>query len=205
MTASINTLFRWLMLSLSLAAALPAYAGRGDKAKPPVKSGPVVGSRRVIFHPLVVNGEHKGKKYSVVQTWYHWPAVLVFARTESEPLSELVRRLDREAQKAREHKRTFGVAAVCISEDAKFPEKLGKWAAKEGFKRALIAVEWSPGGPPKAWRIAADADVTVIFLERVTVKAVRGYRKGELDRKQVNRIMKDVVPFAHGKRTKEES
>src|SRR5262249_52271255 len=82
------------------------------------------------------------------------------------------------------------VLLVMLSDDDDLEERLKDFARVQGFKHVSLSMD-DPGGPP-AWRLAKDADVTVILYNRRTVAANHAFRKGGLDEKAIATVMADL-------------
>ena len=61
---------------------------------------------------------------------------------------------------------------------------------KENIKSLVLAIDNVAG--PQAYNIAKDAEVTVVLYNKRTVKANYAFRKGELNEKAVEAIVKDI-------------
>ena len=64
------------------------------------------------------------------------------------------------------------------------------YAKKENIKSLVLAIDNVAG--PQAYNIAKDAEVTVVLYNKRTVKANYAFRKGELNEKAVEAIVKDI-------------
>ena len=112
----------------------------------------------------------------------------VFAREITPALTSLVKKLE---QAAVDHKDAKVAAwVVILSDDDKMEDKLKELADKEKVKKTILAVE-SPAGPP-AYKIAKDADVTILLYEKKKVKKSFVYEKGKLTEKDADKIATEV-------------
>ena len=79
---------------------------------------------------------------------------------------------------------------VILSDDEKMEAKLKELADKENIKKVILAVE-SPAGPPD-YKIAKDADVTVLLYEKKKVKTNVVFEKGKFTEKSADEIAAKV-------------
>ena len=63
-------------------------------------------------------------------------------------------------------------------------------AAKEGLKKIVLSID-NPSGP-KDYKVAKDADVTVVLYTRQQVKVNYAFKKGELKDKDIDKIVSEV-------------
>ena len=114
--------------------------------------------------------------------------VCVFARQTSEPLASLVKQIDAEIAKNSQLK-SF---VVFLTDDAdETASKLKEMAEECGLKNVPLTVVENPAGPPH-YKIAQDADVTVMMWRGTQVKANHAYPKGGLTESEVKSIMADL-------------
>ena len=159
----------------------PWSAGAGD----PCVSGPQVGQRPGPYSFLVATGPERGQPTCYVCETAEKPAVIVFARSVSDPLARLLAACD-EAVAARP-KDAMRAWMTVLGEKTIGLDDLGRWATKAGVKSVPVGVFDDPVGPP-SYRLADDADVTVILFENRKVMANFAFRKGELDEPAVKRV-----------------
>jgi len=167
---------------------LSAVALAGDAPK----SGLQVGDSATPFDVQDVTGPNKGTTLCYRCQYGSSPVVCVFTRSTGEPLAKLVKALDAEVAKNPEL-RTFVVA---LTDDADATSKtLKAMAAAEKVKSVPLTVIEGPAGPPD-YKIAKDADVTVMMWENGEVKANHAFAKGQLDAKAIAAVAKDVSKIA---------
>ena len=70
-------------------------------------------------------------------------------------------------------------------------EALGKWAKQTGLKTMPVGVFDDPVGPP-SYKLANDADLTVILFVNRKVTANFAFRKGELDNMHAKQIQEAI-------------
>ncbi|MCS7046798.1 MAG: hypothetical protein NZO58_10615 [Gemmataceae bacterium] len=160
------------------------------QAEGTAKSGPAVGTQVPgPFHPLNINGENAGQKACLYCAHGANPVAVVFAREVSPPLTDLLKKL--EAATVKYSKESLGSFAVFCNDKEGLKEQLEKLAADLKLKNVVLALD-APSGP-KDYKIAKDADVTVILYEDFTVRFNHAFKKGELNATAVDRIVADVA------------
>jgi hypothetical protein len=115
---------------------------------------------------------------------------VVFARETSDGLTSLVKKIEA-ATTERKGLRSF---VVFLTDEEGTEKKLKDLAAKEGLKNTILTVD-NPAGPP-AYKIARDADVTVVYYVRHSVKANHAFKKGELKEAGVEAAVQDLDKIA---------
>jgi hypothetical protein len=113
-------------------------------------------------------------------------------------LTSLVKKID--AATAKNDTQKMGSFVVFCSDDEGLEKKLKGLAEKEKLEKVVLTID-NPTGPPK-YKIAKDADVTVILYNRGEVKANYAFRKGELKDKDIEKILGDLPKILSEKETK---
>jgi len=113
---------------------------------------------------------------------------MIFAREVSDPLTSLVKKIDAETVKHKSDR--MGSFVVFLNDDEKLGDQLKTLAEKQGIKKCVLTID-NPAGPG-AYKIAKDADVTVVLYENRSVKANYAFKKGELDAKAIERIVAEI-------------
>jgi hypothetical protein len=161
----------------------------GLNAADAVKSGPQVGETVPgPFHPLNINGESAGQKACLYCKNGTNPVAMIFAREVSEPVTTLIKKVDAATVKNKDC--SLGSFVVFLGEDKKLEEKLKEVAKKEDLKHTVLSID-NPAGPPN-YKVAKDADVTVVLYVNHTVKSNYAFQKGQLKDKDVERIIADL-------------
>jgi hypothetical protein len=177
-----------LVLSCLLCWGGTVVAGEGR-----LKSGPQVGKGLSgPFNPVnVTNADLPGRagtRNDYTEQYGADPVVLIFARELSGPLATLARRLD--VAVARNRAARLRAIVVVLSEDGGLEEKLQTLARKEGINNVSLAFMDPPG--PKHYQLADAADVTAILYKKRTAAANHAFKKGELDEKAIEAVLRDV-------------
>jgi L-lactate utilization protein LutC len=116
------------------------------------------------------------------------PVAMIFARDVSDGLTSLVKKLEEATAKNREA--LMGSFVVFCSDDEKLEKALKEQAEKLKLKNVILALD-NAAGPP-GYKVAKEADVTVVLYVRHEVKANYSYKKGELTAKEVDKIIADL-------------
>jgi hypothetical protein len=116
--------------------------------------------------------------------------VAIFARDITDNLASLVKQVDE--QVAKNEKQKMAAFVVLLSEDADAAApKLEELAKKQGIKHVPLTIFDGESGP-SGYKIAKDADVTVLLWKDQEVKANHAFKKGELNAKGVTAIVTDT-------------
>lgn len=113
---------------------------------------------------------------------------MVFVREASDGLTSLVKKLDGEVGS----KKSAGLKAfiVFLSDEDNMEKKVKDLAEKNNIKNVSLAVDNTTG--PKQYKIAKDADVTVVLYRAHQVKSNRAFKKGEFTDKSVDTVVNDL-------------
>ena len=179
-----------------LAVAGIAVALACVHADEPVKSGPQAGDDIPgPFHPLNVTGEQAGKKHCLFCENGAGPVAIVFARTVTPSVTKLIKKIDAETTKNK--KGGMGSFVVFLNSDEKLAKELATLASKEGIKTTVLTID-NPAGPAR-YKIAKDADVTVLLYSDFTVRANHSFRKGELNDKGIGQVAQSIPKILNSK------
>jgi hypothetical protein len=173
---------------LGLAAALVAgVASAAEK----LESGPQVGkSVPGPFEPLNVTGKEAGNKYCLYCSNGSHPVAMIFAREVSPELKTLITKIDAATVKHSDAKMGSFVVFLGDEEDKTFEKDLKKMADEAGLKKIVLSIHDKTG--PAKYKIAKEADVTVVLYTDHEVKANYAFKKGELKAQNVEQIVADV-------------
>ena len=141
-----------------------------------------------IFEPLNVTGEHAGEPYCLVCENGLSPVAMIFARDVSEPLMDLLAKIDAATEKNRAAQ--MGSFVVFLSDDLSLKGKLEQAAKERKLKQIVLAID-APAGPD-GFAVAKDAEVTVVLYDRHVVKANHAFRAGELTAAAQEKILADL-------------
>ena len=165
-------------------------------AAEPIKSGPQVGDKVPgPFEPFNVTGSNAGEECCLFCKFGNDPVVMIFAKDISDPLSALTKKIDELGVKYK--KADLGSCVIFWQKGAALRPALKTLAEKQGLKEIVLAT-LEKG--PTDYAISKDADVTVILYTGAAVKANYAFRKGELDEKAIEAIVKDVAKILPSKK-----
>ena len=126
---------------------------------------------------------------------------MIFAREVSDSLTSLVKQID--AATAKNSSCHLGSFVVFCNDDEKLEGKLKDLAKKENLEHIVLTID-NPQGPQR-YKVAKDADVTVVLYDRHKVKANYAFKKGELHDEDVSKIVADVTKILPDKSKLEKS
>jgi hypothetical protein len=113
---------------------------------------------------------------------------MIFAREISDNLSSLLKKIDSATV---EHKADhMGSFVVFCSDDESLEKKLKDLAKRENLKKIVLTID-NPSGPPR-YKVAKDADVTVVLYNNRKVMANFAFKKGQLKSADVDKIVGDL-------------
>jgi hypothetical protein len=154
-----------------------------------VKSGPQVDQQLPgPFEPLNVTGEAAGQKYCLYCSNGVNPVAMIFAREITPAVTRLLREID--TATAKNAGASMGSFVVFCANNEGLEKQLKELAKKESLKKIVLAID-NPAGP-EDYKIAKEADVTVVLYVERTVKANYAFKKGELAEKDVETVVKDL-------------
>ena len=114
---------------------------------------------------------------------------MVFARDLSAPVTSLVKKIEACTAKNAKDKKMCSFA-VFMSDEEGLDKKLKDFAEKEKIEKCALTID-NPSGP-SPYKIAKDADVTVLLYLDKHVKVNHAFKKGELNDEAIAKILKDV-------------
>ena len=191
-----NTPFKHVLVA---ALIWPMATSAQVLAIEPLKSGHQSGEELSdVFEPLNVTGPHAGDLHCLVCENGASPVAMIFARELTDPLLKLIARIDEVTGKHKDQE--MGSFVVLLSEDEELKGKLEAAAKKLALKHTILAID-APAGPD-GFKIAKEADVTVVLYERHKVQANHALAKGELTNQAIEAILADVPKILPAKKSK---
>jgi len=159
-----------------------------------LKSGPQAGENAFIpLFPVIVFHAEQPKRVGIrsdfVEEYGGSPVVVIFARTVSDPLNILAKRLDAELAKHKQDGAKVHAYLVMLSDEEGLQNKLKDFAQRHRIKNISLAVDRND---PSGWKLAKNADITIILYNRHKVQANHAFRKGELNEKTVDVVLDDL-------------
>jgi hypothetical protein len=117
--------------------------------------------------------------------------VAVFAREVTDDLTSLVKQIDAVVGKNEDKKMASFVVVLTEDADGVAP-KLEAIADKEKITNTPLTIFDGTAGPP-SYKIAKDADVTVLMWQGLSVKVNHALAKGELKADTIKKIVADTA------------
>ena len=178
---------RWLTMAV---LAIPAAALGAE----PCVSGPRVGQRPGPYSFVMSTGEQRGKSHCYICETEDRPAVIVFARSLSDPLGKLAAGLDK-ARATHKASDLRGWVTLLAEDHSKLDGDAVAWAKKHAVRTLPVGVFEDVEGPP-SYRLHKDADVTVLLFVKQKVVANHAFRAGELTDAKIAAILKELPKIA---------
>lgn len=153
-----------------------------------VKSGLEPGSSVPAFNVKDVTGPSKGKSLCYRCRYGGRPVVSVFARTVDDNLAQLIKQVDYQVGK-NEQMKAF---VVLLTDDPDTAEpQLAEWAKKHKIANTPLTIFDGPSGPPD-YKIAKQADVSVMMWVDGAVQVNHAFAKGKLSKASIKSVVGDT-------------
>jgi hypothetical protein len=175
---------RLLVLSLCLLGAIATSV----RAEGPCVSGLKVGQRPGPYSFVVATGSERGQSTCYICETADRPAVVIFARSLSDPLGKLVARLDTAVGENKKSELRAWVTFLSNDQPALDPQVV-EWGKKHAIRQVPLGVFENEVGPP-SYRLARDADVTILLFVKQKVVANFAFRSGELNEERTGEVLK---------------
>jgi transcriptional regulator of nitric oxide reductase len=172
--------------ALTLALALPVALIAADA----LKSGLPVGDQVPAFNVRDITGPNKGKTLCYRCKYGDRPVVAVFTRKVDDTVNELVKKIDAQVGK-NEAKKMAAFVVVLTDEPDVLEPKLEAVAKDAKVEHTPLTIIEGQTGPPD-YKLAKDAEVTVMMWVDSTVKVNHAFEKGKLDKGAIETIVKDT-------------
>lgn len=182
-----------MLRTAAISALLIAVAAGATE---PVASGLRPGQRPGPYSSLVSVGPERGKAHCFICATADRPAVIVFARTLSDPLGKLARGLDKVLADRKDVELRAWVTFLSDDQTALDP-KVVEWSKKHSLRQVPLSVFEDVVGPP-SYLLGRDADVTVLLSLKQKVVRNFAFRAGELNDERIAEILK-AIPRIAGK------
>jgi hypothetical protein len=156
----------------------------------PVASGLRPGQRPGPYSSLVSVGTERGQSHCFICATADRPAVIVFARTLSDPLGKLTRGLDKALADHKDAELRAWVTFLSDDQTALDP-KVVEWSKKHSLRQVPLSVFEDEVGPP-SYLLSRDADVTVLLSVKQKVVRNFAFRAGELNDERIAEILKNI-------------
>lgn len=160
------------------AIILSLCAAAGLRADDPCVSGLPPGQRPGPYTFVVSTGKERGQLTCYICETGDKPAVLIFARTLSRELGQLVSELDKVVADPK-NAPLRGWVTFLSDDQPKLDPQVVEWGKTHAVTAIPLGVFEDPDGPP-AYRLTREADVTVLLFVNQKVVANFAFRAGEL-------------------------
>jgi hypothetical protein len=160
------------------------------RADNPCVSGLNLGQKPGPYTFVVSTGKERGQLTCFICETADNPAVLIFARTPNKELGELVVGLDKAIGDPK-NAPLRGWVTFLSADQPKMDPQVVEWGKSHAIKSMPLGVFEDPDGPP-SYRLAKDAEVTVLLFVKQKVVANFAFRAGELDDKAREQVLKSV-------------
>jgi hypothetical protein len=163
-------------------------------AAEPVASGLRPGQRPGPYSSLVSVGMERGQSHCFICATADRPAVIVFARTLSDPLGKLARGLDKALADHKDVELRAWITFLSDDQTALDP-RVVEWSKKHSLRRVPLSVFEDEVGPP-SYLLSRDADVTVLLSVKQKVVRNFAFRAGELTEERIAEVLKAIPQLA---------
>jgi hypothetical protein len=155
-----------------------------------LESGLKVGDHPGAFQVKDVTGPSAGTSLCYRCKFGARPVVSVFVRDVNPELAKLIKQVDDVV--AKNEDKNMAAFVVVLAEDAdKVAPKLEEMAKANGIKNVPLTIFDGEAGPD-GYKIAKDADVSVMMWNKSEVKSSVALEKGKLNADAINTIVADT-------------
>lgn len=176
---------------MALTLLVFASAAGAARAIDPCVSGVQVGQRLGPYTFIVATGKERGQLTCFICETADKPAFVIFARTPSTELGKLAHDLDKIVSDSK-NAPLRGWITFLSNDQVKMDPQIVAWGKKHAVKTVPLGVFEDADGPP-SYRLASDADVTILLFAKQKVIANFAYRNGELTDSARKDVL-DAVP-----------
>jgi hypothetical protein len=179
-------------LTMAVVGIVAAAIGAGA-ALAEVTSGQQVGESvgamtvtKVTGNPL--DGVPDGKTLCYRCKMGSRPVVMVFARTADTGLAKLLKKLDEEIEEHQSAKLT-GFVNMLGTDAESLKKETAEFVKLHGIERIAFVVPEESANGPTDYKIAPDADLTVVCFKGGKVQANHAFAKGQLTDEKIDAIV----------------
>src|SRR5262245_32977184 len=152
-----------------------------------LESGLPVGESVPAFNVRDITGPNEGKTLCYRCQYGARPVVTVFTRELSDSVKDLVKKIDSKVGENKDKKMAAFVVVLTDDPDAIEP-KIKSLAKDAKIANTPLTVVEGAEGPPE-YKLAKDAEVTVMMWVESEVKVNQAFAKGKLDKKAVDALV----------------
>jgi hypothetical protein len=157
----------------------------------PFQSGPAIGERPKPFSVIAVTGSRRGQTHCYVCEAEDRPVAIVFARTTSGPVTNLIKKLD-EALSIHQSAELRSWVVFLAEGRGTLEPKIEQLARQNSVATLPLTLVEDRDGPP-AYRIHRDAEVTVLFSVKQKLVASHAFKANELTDARVADVMSSLA------------
>ena len=173
------------ILALTVLASAAMTANAAD-----IQSGLQVGDYPGAYYVADITGPNAGTKLCYRCKYGSRPVVNIFARKMDANITKLIAELDGVVGKNRDNRMAAFVVVLTDTPDAQ-EKALKDAAAKHNIKNTPLTVFENSVGPNK-YKIAKDADVTVMMWSESEVKVNHAMKAADLNSEAITKIVQDT-------------
>src|SRR5262245_48289947 len=156
-----------------------------------MQSGPAIGERPKPFSVIGVTGPRRGQTHCYVCEAEDRPIAIVFSRTTSGPIANLIKKLDEAISTHQAVGLTSWVVFLAESRGT-LDTKIDQLARQNSIGTLPLTLVEDRDGPP-AYRIHRDAEVTVLFSVKQKLVASHAFKANELTDARVLDVMSSLA------------
>lgn len=177
------------MKKFLVAAMILGLAGVAGAAE--LESGLQPGDAPPPFNVRDITGPKAGKTLCYRCMYGSRPVVSIFTREIDDNVASLIKEVDKQVG-ANDDKKMAAFVVLLTDDPDAAESKLSEVAKKNGIKNVPLTVYDGSAGPD-SYKIAKDADVTVMMWSESDVKVNHAYGKGELKAAQVKKVSSETT------------
>ena len=181
---------RFRLLSIALVVGLFSSVTFADDLE--LESGLKVGVSPGAFNVKDVTGPNKGRSLCYRCQFGGSGVVNIHARTITPELTKLVKEIDGLVGPANDRKVKNKAFVVLLTDDPDSAKpELEKMAMKNGIKNTPLTIFDGVAGP-RGYKIAKEAEVTVMIWNKQKVKVNHAFKSGKLDKNAIAKIVAEA-------------
>jgi hypothetical protein len=174
----------FVCLGLLYLVCLAGHVQAGE----PCQSGLLPGQRPGPYSAVISTGPNRGKSHCYICETAERPAILLFARAPSDTLGKLAQKIDK-ALEDNKKAELRGWVTFLSDDQLSLDPKLVEWSKRHSLRDLPLGVFEDTVGPP-SYRLARDAEVTVLLFVKQKVVANFAFRAGELTDEKAAEVLK---------------
>lgn len=175
---------------LTPAIAMVALAAGSIVSAGDLKSGLEVGESTDAFFVNDCTGPNAGKTLCYRCNYGPRPVVNIFAREVDGELTNLIKQIDKKVGQNKNKK--MAAFVVHLTDDADASAKSLKEVAKKNKIENTPLTNFEGEAGPPAYKIAKDADITVLMWVKGKVQVNHALKKSDLNKKKIKEIVADT-------------